>query len=474
MSVEAVHPAAGLSQPHWGWLGRHWRWVFPVALAVATLLAIGLYLAVRPRSKLNPFRFETAAVSRGPIQARVTASGTLSALVTVQVGSQISGRIQWLGADFNTVVHEGRWSPASTHRCIRPRWSRRAPSSSRHRPTISWRRHSWSNAQSPDRAQQGTSTAEPGGPVGARRQRDGAPGGAKLRCRAAMGQEADARATLHQAEINLAYTHHRRSHRRVGHLPQRGRRPDGGRHASVADAVPHRPGPAQDAGGHQRGRGGRGPARRGMTATFTVDAYPAETFTGTIREIRNAPQTVQNVVTYDAVIDVDNPDLKLKPGMTANVDRRLRRPGRRPPRPQRGAALPGPAGADDPERRRAPALQADATARLGAARRRGPRRSRSGWASPTARSPRSWRASLEAGDPSVTEAVAPSEAAGRAAMGESSRRPGWTTLIELERRHQDLPDGRRRGARAPATSASRLPRASSSRSWGRPARASRR
>ena len=57
----------------------------------------------------------------------------------------------------------------------------------------------------------------------------------------------------------------------------------------------------------------------GMAATFTVDAYPAETFRGTIREVRNAPQTVQNVVTYDAVIDVDNPELKLKPGMTANV-----------------------------------------------------------------------------------------------------------------------------------------------------------
>jgi HlyD family secretion protein len=53
--------------------------------------------------------------------------------------------------------------------------------------------------------------------------------------------------------------------------------------------------------------------------TFTVDAYPAETFRGKIEQIRLAPQTVQNVVTYTAVINVDNPDLKLKPGMTANV-----------------------------------------------------------------------------------------------------------------------------------------------------------
>jgi HlyD family secretion protein len=57
----------------------------------------------------------------------------------------------------------------------------------------------------------------------------------------------------------------------------------------------------------------------GMRAGFTVDAYPGERFGGRVRQIRNAPQSVQNVVTYDAVIDVDNTDLRLKPGMTANV-----------------------------------------------------------------------------------------------------------------------------------------------------------
>jgi HlyD family secretion protein len=56
-----------------------------------------------------------------------------------------------------------------------------------------------------------------------------------------------------------------------------------------------------------------------MPATFTVDAYPGERFTGTVRQVRNAPTTVQNVVTYDAVIDVANKELKLRPGMTATV-----------------------------------------------------------------------------------------------------------------------------------------------------------
>jgi HlyD family secretion protein len=62
-----------------------------------------------------------------------------------------------------------------------------------------------------------------------------------------------------------------------------------------------------------------GKLQPGMPSTFTVDAYPSQRFRGKVRQIRNAPQTVQNVVTYDAVIDVDNSELKLKPGMTANV-----------------------------------------------------------------------------------------------------------------------------------------------------------
>jgi HlyD family secretion protein len=62
-----------------------------------------------------------------------------------------------------------------------------------------------------------------------------------------------------------------------------------------------------------------GRLQKEMRVTFTVDAYPGEPFRGKIRDIRNAPQIVQNVVTYDAVIDVANEELKLKPGMTATV-----------------------------------------------------------------------------------------------------------------------------------------------------------
>jgi HlyD family secretion protein len=62
-----------------------------------------------------------------------------------------------------------------------------------------------------------------------------------------------------------------------------------------------------------------GRASEGQPATFTVDAYPGMPFHGVVAQVRNAPITVQNVVTYDVVIGVDNPKLELKPGMTANV-----------------------------------------------------------------------------------------------------------------------------------------------------------
>jgi HlyD family secretion protein len=62
-----------------------------------------------------------------------------------------------------------------------------------------------------------------------------------------------------------------------------------------------------------------GRVRVNQPATFTVDAYPGQVFTGAVTSIRKAPINVANVITYDAVIGVANPDLKLFPGMTANV-----------------------------------------------------------------------------------------------------------------------------------------------------------
>jgi HlyD family secretion protein len=285
---------------------------------MAALVAVGVYFALRPRTKANPFRFETSTVSRGPIQARVTASGTLSALVTVQVGSQISGRVQWLGADFNTVVHRGQVVAR-----IDPSLYRAAVEQARAKLLSAQANRQLAEAQllnsrlqaERNRAlrrenlvsQSALDDSETAFRVG------------EAQVRAAMAQEADARAALNQTEINLDYT--------TISAPIDGvvisRNVDVGQTVAATLQSPTLFLIAQDLRRMQvdtnLAEADVGRASAGMGATFTVDAYPAETFRGTIREVRNAPQTLQNVVTYDAVIDVDNSDLKLKPGMTANV-----------------------------------------------------------------------------------------------------------------------------------------------------------
>ena len=128
-----------------------------------------------------------------------------------------------------------------------------------------------------------------------------------------------ARASLHQAQINLAYT--------TIYSPTDGtvisRSVDVGQTVAASLQAPTLFTIAEDLRKMQVdssvAEADVGRLRPGMEGTFFVDAFPSERFTGTVRQIRNAPQTVQNVVTYDAVLDVSNPDLKLKPGMTANI-----------------------------------------------------------------------------------------------------------------------------------------------------------
>ena len=325
--MESIHPgvlAAGEGPVRSGaplrdWLGRHRRAVLVVLLL---LLVVGAALLFERRradhAKASAFHFETASVSRGPIQARVTASGTLSALVTVQVGSQISGRIQWLGADFNTVVRKGqliaRIDPslyAATVESARAKVltaaaNRQLAESQLANLRIQAERNRTLRKQSLV-SQSTLDDSETALRVG------------EAQARAASAQEADARASLHQAEINLAYT--------TIAAPIDGvvisRNVDVGQTVAATLQSPTLFLIAQDLRKMQVdtnvAEADVGRIAAGTTATFTVDAYPAKTFRGTIREVRNAPQTLQNVVTYDAVIDVDNPELELKPGMTANV-----------------------------------------------------------------------------------------------------------------------------------------------------------
>ena len=94
-----------------------------------------------------------------------------------------------------------------------------------------------------------------------------------------------------------------------------------------------------------------GNVKMGQPADFTVDAYPTRVFKGTVAQVRQAPITVQNVVTYDVVVSVPNPELLLMPGMTANLTSSRRRSGRRVARTLARAGV-SPRGAMRPRRGR--------------------------------------------------------------------------------------------------------------------------
>ena len=276
------------------------------------------YMRSRDSKRASTLRYDTVKVDTGRIVAKVTATGTVSALVTVQVGSQVSGRIQHLYVDFNAPVKKGQLIAK-----IDPQLFEAAVEQSRANLVAAQGNLTKAKAQAVDADRQyRRSRALAERQLIAQAEVDTAQTNAEAanaQVEAAKGSVAQAQASLHQAQINLAYTDIV--------SPTNGvvisRNVDVGQTVAASLQAPILFLIAEDLSKMQVdssvAEADVGKLRAGMPATFTVDAYPGEHFTGTVRQIRNAPQAVQNVVTYDAVIDVDNSELKLKPGMTANI-----------------------------------------------------------------------------------------------------------------------------------------------------------
>jgi HlyD family secretion protein len=263
-------------------------------------------------------RYDTVAVDRGPIVAKVTATGTLSALVTVQVGTQVSGRIKEINVDFNSPVKKGQVIAK-----IEPALFAAALESARANYLAGQGTVTKLEAQA-ENAKLQYDRAEALFARKAIAQADLDTARATMRAAngdviAARGNMQQAKASLHQAQVNLDYT--------TIVSPTTGvvisRSVDVGQTVAASLSAPTLFLIAEDLTKMQVdtsvAEADIGKLKPDMDATFTVDAYPSKQFKGKIRQIRNAPQTLQNVVTYDAVIDVSNPALELRPGMTANV-----------------------------------------------------------------------------------------------------------------------------------------------------------
>lgn len=281
---------------------------------VAVIAAAGAWVALRRPPPLN---YETASADKGPVVARITATGVLSALVTVQVGAQVSGLITKITVDFNSAVKKGQLIAQ-----IDPVFYQAGVDQARANWVAAKAQVEKAVVQELDSKRQYDRTV-------VLKQRDlmsqadldtaeATWRAAAAQTGTAKGQLEQAKAALNQAEANLKYTNI--------YSPIDGtvisRNIDVGQTVASSLSAPTLFTIAQDLSKMQVdtsvAEADVGKLHDGMEATFLVDAYPNEKFSGRIRQIRNAPQTVQNVVTYDAVIDVLNPDLKLKPGMTAN------------------------------------------------------------------------------------------------------------------------------------------------------------
>jgi len=295
---------------------RRTGWIFAVALTAVLVSGVIVYGGtVRGRPDL---RFESALVDRGRIVARVSATGTLSALVTVQVGSQVSGRIKAILVDFSSPVEKGQVIAQMDRQMFQA-----AAEQARANRVAAEANLTKAEAQAAEAERQvkRADILAAGGLVSPAEAetRQAEYEAQKAGVGAAAGGVAQARAAEHQAQLSLAYS--------TIVSPIKGivisRNVDIGQTVAASLQSPTLFTIAEDLRKMQVdtavSEADVGKVRQNVTASFTVDAYPSERFHGVIRQIRDAPQTVQNVVTYDAVVDVDNSDLKLKPGMTANV-----------------------------------------------------------------------------------------------------------------------------------------------------------
>ena len=293
-----------------------------IAVGVATAAVLsGAWMALDragASAHKSPYKLEKARVERGDVTGRVTATGTLSALVTVQVGSQVSGRISELYADFGERVKRGQVIARLDARMFA---AQAEQGRANREAAVGDLEKARAQAEDAEKKLKRTQALAEQNLV-AHAELDSAVAAAKAAragVAAASGNRSQATAGYNQAKVNLGYT--------TIVSPINGivisRNVDVGQTVAASLQAPTLFTIAEDLSKMQVhaavSEADVGQLEPGMAATFVVDAYPERKFKGVIRQIRDAPQTLQNVVTYDAVVDVDNADLRLKPGMTANV-----------------------------------------------------------------------------------------------------------------------------------------------------------
>jgi HlyD family secretion protein len=306
-------------------LKRHWL------IAVGTIVVASAFVAFQFRGQDKPQYF-TAKAERGDIREVVEATGTINAVITVQVGSQVSGMISHLFVDFNSRVKKGQLvaqidpplfkgavlqakgdlanakaNVASSRANLERAKATEIQTKADYERTVGLAKESVMSQQQLDLAKANHDSAV------------AAVSAADAQVTQAIAQVQQKEAALTVAQTNLDYT--------TIHAPIDGtviaRNVDVGQTVAASLQAPTLFTIAQDLTKMQvyasTDESDVGMIKNGQVVTFKVDAFPRDTFTGRVSQIRMNATTVQNVVTYNTVIDFNNPELKLFPGMTAYI-----------------------------------------------------------------------------------------------------------------------------------------------------------
>jgi HlyD family secretion protein len=277
--------------------------IFGKPLAVLALLALAAVSGCKPAGG-NALKFETAPVARGDLVQHVTASGTLNAVLSVNVGCQVSGKIAALNADYNSEVKKGQLiaeiDPTTYEAALRQ--AQGELDSARAEVTLKRQNLERKKLLVPLKA------------------------ASQLDLDTAVAELAEAEATvaikeaaLESAQANLGYC-------KIT-APMDGiviaRKVDLGQTVNAAMNTPEMFTIAQDITkmtiNATVSEADIGQVKAGQPVEFGVDAFPDDVFKGVVTQVRKDATNTSNVITYQTIITVDNPDLKLFPGMTADV-----------------------------------------------------------------------------------------------------------------------------------------------------------
>jgi HlyD family secretion protein len=274
-----------------------------IILVAAIILAIAGWFIFR-KSPTSALEWKTAKVEKGDITVTVTATGTLYAVTTVQVGTQVSGIINRILADFNSVVKEGQVIALLDTTYLAAALEDASAMLERNQIQVNQTKREYDRMKILYDEK-----------VVAQADYDASLSAYET----AVSNARSAKANLNRAKINLKYA--------TITAPISGvivsRNVDVGQTVAASFNTPTLFTIANDLTKMQVqasiDEADIGKIKVGQEVSFTVDAYDNRAFSGSVRQVRLQPTVLQNVVNYTVIIDVPNPDMKLLPGMTANI-----------------------------------------------------------------------------------------------------------------------------------------------------------